>query len=389
MPPLRVIFCIGAFFPTPTGATYSAIRLARGLRDRGVAVSFIVDERGPDWIQGGDYDGFPVRSFWLHLPGKMRKLRGLLRFTRHLLARRDDFDLLHIQGGGYVNLFLSWWARLITGKPTLMKITLDGWDTPDGMAAEKWGTLSLFFYRRLNAVIGMTSGQAEKCRAWNLPAKIAVIPNGVDCERYRPVTPEEKIRLRDDLKIPRDAFVLCYVGWLGLRKGTDVLLETWRQLREKNKEIFLLAAGNYLPAGWEKPVNETLPQSPFFRAVGHVEDAERYLQASDVFVFPSRQEGFGTVQIEAMACGLPCVVNDLPGVSCDIYPDTSCGFRIASNRVEDFVDKIGRLRADPALRAAMGHAGRKRAQQHFSLPSVVDRYLDIYSQLIEIRSPNR
>ncbi len=379
----RVIFYVGAFFPTPTGATYSAVRLARVLRACGVAVSFIVEDRGPDWRDGGEYDGFPVRSFPLHMSGKVRKLRGLLRFTRHVRARKIDFDIFHIHGGGYVNLFLSWWVALCTGRPVVLKITSDGWDTPEGMKAEKWGVVSLFAYRRLAGVVAMTSGQAEKCRAWKLPAQIAVIPNGVDCERYRPATPDQKLRLRNELEIPRDAFVLCYLGWLGHGKGTDILIETWRRMRQRRDNIFLMLVGDYLAAhGQNAKGAVAVPQSPWLRTVGRVDDAERYLQASDVFVFPSRREGFGTVQIEAMACGLPCVVNDLPGVSCDIYPDESCGFRIAGNRAEAFVEKIGRLYAEPSLRDSMGRAACVRAQQFFSQDSVAGRYLDLYGKVL-------
>lgn len=382
-PPPRALFCIASFFPQPTGATYSAIRLARGLRSRGAGVSFMVNDRGTEWREGGEYDGFPVHSFPVYFPGKLRKLRGLVRLTRYLHARRRDFDLLHIHGGGYVNLFLSWWVRLITGRPALLKITSDGWDTPEGMQAAKWGGFSLFAYRRLAGIVAMTTGQAAKCRDWKIPGKTAVIPNGVDCDRYRPATALEKEQLRDELKIPRDAFVLSYVGWLGLGKGTDVLVETWRRLRERNERVFLLLVGDYLAdRGEADAAAVALPESPHLRLVGRVEDVERYLRASDVFVFPSRKEGFGTVQIEAMACGLPCVVNDLPGVSSDIYPDERCGFRVADNRVEDFVARIGNLMADPALREAVGRAARERAAGHFSGESVAARYLAFYNELL-------
>ena len=384
---MRVLFCIASFFPRPTGATYSAYRLARALRDRGTDVEFLVEDFGPEWRGGGTYDGFRVRSFPLHASGKLGKLRTLLGFTRHLLAQKKNFDLFHVHGGGYINLFLSCWVKLLTGKPTLLKITSDGWDTPDGMAAEKWSSVSLFAYRRLTGVVAMTSGQAEKCRAWKIPAQLTVIPNGVDCQRYKPVTAEEKNALRDQLDIPRDAFLLCFTGWLGHGKGTDILIETWRQLHGRNEKIFLLLVGDYLSArGMGAEGADIVPQSPQVRRVGHVEDAERYMQAADVFVFPSRKEGFGTVQIEAMACGLPCVVNDLPGVSSDIFPDNTCGFRIQDNRVETFVEKIELLKSNPALRETMGRAACKRAREHFSVTSVASRYLAFYDELLAGRN---
>lgn len=389
--PVRPLFYICRFFPRPTGATYSSFRLACALRDKGAAVSYLCDENGAEWRDGGTHEGFPVRSFALQETGKLRKLRQLAAFTRHLRARRKDFDVFHVHGGGHVNLFLSLWVRLLTGKPTMMKITLDGWDTPDGMRALKWGRLALFAYRRLTGVVAMTSGQAEKCRAWKIPGHLEVIPNGVDCDRYRPADPAARGPLRDALGLPRDALVLVYVGWLGARKGTDVLIRAWLEIRRRHPGTILLLVGDYLAGRGEGHDLEAfltasgLPPGtladPGLRRVGHVEDAERYLQAADVFVFPSRQEGFGTVQIEAMACGLPCVVNDLPGVSIDIFPDETCGFRIADNNVEAFIQKLDLLASDPARRETMGRAGRARAVARFSLPSVADRYLAFYRRL--------
>lgn len=393
--PIRVAFYVCAFFPRPTGATYSALRLARALQENGLSISFFCDDLDSSWRNGGFYEGFPVRSFALQRPGKLRKLRSLLAFTRHLRSQRRGFDLFHIHGGGHVNLFLSLWVKWIIGLPTLLKITSDGWDTPEGMRANKWGRFLSFCYRRLSAVIAMTSGQAEKCRAANIPSELAVIPNGVDCQRYHPADAEEKRRLRNEIGLPQDALILLYAGWLGASKGTDVLLRAWTELRKTHPETFLLLVGDYLsgrgegtdPASLltESKLPAGLWNDPSLRRVGHVADAERYFRASDIFVFPSRREGFGTVQIEAMACGLPCVVNDLQGVSADIFPDTSCGFRIEENRVEGFVAKLEALAASPDLRAKMGQAGRTRALEHFSLPSVAARYIAFYEKLLEHR----
>jgi glycosyltransferase involved in cell wall biosynthesis len=381
---VRILHYICPFFPRPYGATYSAYRLARGLRERGTDAIFFVEDFGPDWREGGTHDGFPVRSFTLQQPGKIKKLRGLLTFTRQLLANKNNFDLFHAHGGGYINLFLTLWVRLLTRKPTLLKITSDGWDTPEGMAAEKWGGISLFAYRRLTGIVAMTSGQAEKCRAWKIPAQVTVIPNGVDCTRYQPATGEEKNSIRDQLGIPHDAFVLTFTGWLGHGKGTDVLVEIWKQLHAQDDKVFLLLVGDYLSArGMGAEGSDAVPQSPAIRLVGHVDDAERYMKASDLFVFPSRKEGFGTVQIEAMACGLPCVVNDLPGVSSDIFPDEACGFRISGNSVENFVEKVSRLKVDTSLRAKMSAAARARAVEHFSIESVAARYDAFYQQLVK------
>ena len=391
-PPLRIVILSAAFFPRPTGAVYSAIRLACALREKGHQLSFIVDDRGPEWRHGGEYEGFPVRSFVFQQSGKLKKLRGLLKFTLHIWRQRRSFDVFHISGGGYVNLFLACWVRVVTGGKVNLKITSDGWDTPDGATREKWGRLIAHCYRRLDGVVAMTSGQADKCRKWGFPGLLCVIPNGVDTTKYRPVTPEEKRRLRLEIGIPDHAVVLAYLGWLGHGKGTDVLLKTWASLRRTHPELLLLTVGDYLDGtNINGPMAEFLRthdlspdllRSPDWKHVGRVPDAEKYLQASDLFCFPSRREGFGTVQIEAMACGLPCVVNDLPGVSADIFPDETAGFRIANNNVEAYVQALSDLIAHPEKRNSTGRAARDRVVQCFSREVVATRYAAYFTRLM-------
>jgi glycosyltransferase involved in cell wall biosynthesis len=387
----RIIFFISAFFPFPTGATYSAIRLARTLREKGVRVEWIVDDRDGAWLNGGEYEGFDVKSFYLNRTGKLKKLEALFAFTRYLWSKRRDFDIFHIHGGGHMNVLIAGWVKLLfPRKKVMLKCTSDGWDTPDGIAKEKYGRLLLWIYRRLDGVVAMTSGKYDKLVEYECRGKLAVIPNGTDCDLYKP-DPGKRSEMRDKLRIPQDVPLLANAGWLGKGKGTDVLFKVWSQLLERVPNLYLLTIGDYrkdrdadtelIQLFNETGLDPALLTHPQFVRVGHVEDAEHYLQTADIFVFPSRKEGFGTVQTEAMACGLPCIVNDLLGVSCDIYPDESVGFRVQDNEVEEYVRIISSLLTTPTEREKIGGTARQRVLDHFSLESVGQRYLDFYKNL--------
>jgi L-malate glycosyltransferase len=309
-----------------------------------------------------------------------------------LIRRRRTFDIFHIHGGGHMNVLIGGWVKLLFPcKKVMLKCTLDEWDTPDGVARDKYGRLLLWIYRHFDGLVAMTSGQHRKIVEYGCKGVSEVIPNGTDCERYQP-DPKSRVEMRQRLGIPDEAPVLIYVGWLGHRKGTDVLFEVWRRLLERFPDLRLLTVGDYrqdrdadaeLKTLFEETgLDANLLSHPQWIRVGHVEDAERYLQAADVFVFPSRQEGFGTVQTEAMACGLPCVVNDLPGVSCDIYPDESVGFRVAENDVGEHVRIISSLLEISAKREDIGTEARQRVFDCFSVKSVCRRYLDLYQTLL-------
>lgn len=238
----------------------------------------------------------------------------------------------------------------------------------------------------------MTFSQEVKVKAWGYAGLTATIPNGVDYNKYHPVDAETKLSLREKLGIPLEDAVLTYVGWLGYRKGTDVLLKVWAMLRQRFGKVTLLLIGNYMNFLHDENFAEFLKkhhidvallQSKQLITTGFANNVHEYLQASDIFVFPSRKEGFGTVQTEAMACGLPCVVNDLPGISCDIYPDESVGFRVKDNNVDEYVRIVSDWIEYPEKRDAIGKAARQRVVDYFSLESVGARYLDFYSLLLK------
>jgi len=390
---VRVLHYIVSYFPHDRGASHSAQLLAIGLRRKGIEVEFIVEDQGPEWREGGIHEGIPVRSFPLTHPGKLRKLSGFLSLRSFLKKHAGPFDLVHVHAGPYMNLLLartiSRWLHI----PSLMKITSDGWDTPDGVRADRHGRMALHLYRKLDAVVAMTSGQAQKCHDWNIPGLIEVIPNGVDIERFKPASSDVKMDLRQTLGLPRQHPVMVYAGWLGDGKGTDVLFQVWNGLRRNIPHLQLLLVGNYM--GQETmamPLKGFLEKyglpgewalHPDVHCIGKTPDISPYLRASDLFVFPSRREGFGTVQIEAMACGLPSLVNDLPGVTTDIYPDDTCGIRISNNDVDAYIKAGTPLLENPSKAATMGRLARERAATYFSVEQVADRYADLYRRIIQ------
>jgi glycosyltransferase involved in cell wall biosynthesis len=390
--PIHVVFLIAAFFPKPTGATYSATRLARELTKRGVRIHvFTSTENG--WPDGEDWEGLPVSTFDAWGSGKWKKIKAMVRMVRMLRSKQVPCDIFHIHGGGHMNLIISSVIKLFCRVRVMMKMTLDGWDTPDGVITYPWGKLNATFFRRLDAVVAMTSGQKEKCHQFGYPGLVDVIPNGVDVRKYAPLSASERLDRRRELGIAPDDIVLVYVGWLGKRKGTDVLVNCFLQLQEKYRQLMLMLVGDYIdnrkagdllkPLGIQNGMSQKVFAGSRVICTGPVDNAEAFLQAADVFTFPSRQEGFGTVQIEAMACGLPCVVNELPGVSGDIYPDESVGYRISGNDTDAWINILDALIEDPSLRLRMGAKARQRVMDHFSLESVGERYLTFYDQLTE------
>jgi starch synthase len=96
-----------------------------------------------------------------------------------------------------------------------------------------------------------------------------------------------------------------------------------------------------------------------------------YLNAADLYVFPSRHEGFPAALLEAMACGLPVIAADITGVSDILEGGESAGGIIAAkDDVSSFVNQISRLLTDEPLRVELGKRARRRIESSFSLEAI-------------------
>jgi len=100
---------------------------------------------------------------------------------------------------------------------------------------------------------------------------------------------------------------------------------------------------------------------------GRVEDVVSYLKASDVYVLASSHEGLPNSVIEGMACGLPPVMSDMPGISRDIIASSSEGILVSERSAEGFAAAVRKVLTDDTLRETMSRAARNRVEANFDL----------------------
>jgi glycosyltransferase involved in cell wall biosynthesis len=105
---------------------------------------------------------------------------------------------------------------------------------------------------------------------------------------------------------------------------------------------------------------------------------------ADLFVLPAnlRAEAFGTVLLEAMAAGLPCITTELGTGTSYVVQHGITGLVVPPNSPADLAQAINHLAGDPYLRRQMGAAGRARVQSHFTLEKMVARVMQIYDQAL-------
>lgn len=158
-------------------------------------------------------------------------------------------------------------------------------------------------------IIALHEGMAREIEKMFGIKNVSVIRNGINLDRFRNVdiSKEEK---RKELGIPLDAYVVSQVSRFTYQKNPEFTISVFNELLKKHENSFLLLIGR---GKQEKQLKEQIKQLGMEENVKVLvarSDIPELLKASDVFILPSRFEGFGIVLVEAQAAGLPCVVSD-------------------------------------------------------------------------------
>ncbi len=204
------------------------------------------------------------------------------------------------------------------------------------------------------------------------------VPNGVDPDKYHPVSAEAKVALRRELNLPSEGPITLYAGRLSEEKRVRYLVETWPAIRAKHPDATLLILGQ---GPEESALNAKSSDGVIFG--GAVHNVPPYLQAADVFVLPSIAEGFSVAMLEAMASELAVVITDVGGAR-DAIDDGQNGLIIPPDDQPALEQALLAVLGDQAARQRMGQAARQRVQQEFSLSVIAKRLRNLYEGVAKV-----
>jgi glycosyltransferase involved in cell wall biosynthesis len=243
---------------------------------------------------------------------------------------------------------------------------------------QRWQVERLLRPRAIRASAGLivpTKAEAERVRArYDVPpSKLLRVANPLDLDIWRP---GDGGRTRKRLGIPADAQVAVWHGRVEIeKKGLDVLLDAWEQIKRGDAAGFrLLLVGS----GRDDERLRAEIAAADLRGIVWldrlVHDAAMLrdlLSAGDVYVFPSRGEGFPVALQEAIACGLPVVAADASGVEEIVGVDeNAAGTIVPRDEPATLATALTKLLEDDSLRATFAARARRRAEQSFSMDGV-------------------
>jgi glycosyltransferase involved in cell wall biosynthesis len=210
--------------------------------------------------------------------------------------------------------------------------------------------------------------------------RIVTVPMGVDLTRFSPSLGGPGT-LRDVLGLGGQALVVGTVARLVPDKGLECFLRMAAIIRAQRTDVKFLIVG-------EGPLRQSLEQmaesigiGPDVVFAGHRTDVPEMMQAMDLFVLPTRREGFGVVFAEAMAMGKATVGSDI-GPIAEVVEDGVTGYLAPADNPEAFAARTLELLNDGAKRCTFGEAGRRRVEQLFSQSRMCELIEGHYRRLL-------
>lgn len=214
------------------------------------------------------------------------------------------------------------------------------------------------------------------------PPARKVIYNGVDLQHFNSRRVQSTTsELKKSLGIAPDSLILGNIGRLTEQKGQDVLLQATRLLVHSGKNLQVVIVGG----GPRRQDLDNLAENLGLRGsvlfLGPRSDIPQLLSLFDIFVLPSRWEGFPNVVLEAMAMAKPVVATDVAGVS-ELVEHGVTGLLVEAEKPEALAQDLLRLMDNPGLAAQMGAAGRQRVERQFSVERMVAKTTALYDDLL-------
>ena len=215
------------------------------------------------------------------------------------------------------------------------------------------------------------------------PEHTHLIYNGVSSSFVSSQNGEERDAFLAEMNISPYCITILFVGTLCYRKGLDILCDAIFRLspadREKVHVIFIGNYDNEISRVWLINIIKKKQLEKNITILGYRDPHDYYL-ACDIFVLPSRQEGFPLVSIEAML-GNCCVVRSNTEGACSQIIDGKTGFLFENENVGQLVKVLERIITNKNLRSEVSNAGRQYAIANFTAETMAKKTLEVYQKL--------
>ncbi len=397
---MKVCIFTETYYPVMGGGETQAQLLAEGLISNGHSVMVLTRKSDASLKKHERYGKVDVCRLAPVGGGQLKKWGLLFSSISALWRLRKQYDLIFVSGYRIIGLTAVLIGKLWR-KPVVLKADSQGEMSGEffDSGLKKFGVSHKSFLfrsflgfrntilKKANAFSAISPEIASEWISSGIPSeKIHLIPNCVDTQRFVPVEPVEKKTLRAKLKLPQNTTIAIYTGRLVSYKGLPLLLKVWKEIRRKHENILLILAGTggLDIHNCEEELREYVTVNELENHVlftGAVQNVPEYLQASDLFVFPTENDAFPSSIVEAMACSLPVVTTPVGAIK-TIVTDRETGLLIQPGNQEQLFRALDVMLSDMAKVSRLGDAAHKSVEGLYSAEAVSRKYLNLFQALI-------
>jgi D-inositol-3-phosphate glycosyltransferase len=246
-----------------------------------------------------------------------------------------------------------------------------------------------------NRVIAATPAEVEQLTSLYTidPARITVIPPGVDTSHFYPIPQDEAKAV---IGVPQDARMILFVGRIEPLKGVDTLIRAIAVMREDCQKDLCSYHLAIIGGEPDDEPDTTDSEMKRLKVLCHDLDLDEvvvflgkrdqttlpyYYSAGEVLVMPSYYESFGMVALEAMACGTPVIASHTGGLAYLVKNGVN-GFSVSSGNVIELANRLAQLIINPTLREKIGNQAAESAKK-YSWESITQRIRSVYVSELE------
>lgn len=298
-------------------------------------------------------------------------LTAVRKLRKYLVNKRVDVLHTHFYKTDLIGLLAA------RGTDCHLVATPHGWSVKAGLALKVYEAIDKMAFKWFDAVVPLSNDLYAGLRDV-VGDRLRMISNGVDIGEIDSV-----IQLAPEACAWRERgeFVVGYIGQLIARKGLDILLQAFAELRvqgERPTRLVIVGDGDQRAA--LEALSHSLGISERVSFLGYRVDRLEILKGFDVFALPSRLEGVPRCLMEAMAARIPVVASDIPG-SRDLVISGETGLLFPLDNVATLTAMLRKLAKEP-LRSRLVAAGRECVLSNYSATTMARQYAEVYKELV-------
>ncbi len=301
---------------------------------------------------------------------KKRNLSFLTKFYNAFQKCKADLIITHSLPTVPVLLILGCWFKfktvLVDHAALMLKRKIDIW-------------ASRLALRYLSATVFLSEYAKSEVQAYYKSLnqeKYVLIPNGIDVSRFVPPS---------TVKVRNDYLTIFTHGRIVAVKDLKTLILAGKILREKGIQFKIIIAGigSDLMDLTQVKHQMKLDDEVEFAGLLNEDEIINHLQQSDVYVNCSLIEGMSTSLLQAMSCGLPCIVSDIPANRALVSPGFN-GSIFEVGNAEALADKIHQILIDPQLVNLLSKNARKYAEENLSNQKMIENYMRLTKSVLNV-----